>query len=603
MRDRDLVRHLTSSEIETFERVATSAELLETEYMDTRIFDLSLKATADDDTALAATYVFLSSVLRPRVEALVSVASSANPFWVTPASLTEGEVKLLADLVTSTKDAELRARFADYLWLRTGDRKYAEVAVDEYLASAFRLRDPENWTGAAGRYERAISLAASLGKKNERYVRAIATVEEYLVELNGTDPLFMSERLMAILLDQKQGDRARYAELAEKCARAAEARDNFDLALQYWNIRIRWLRALNDAGGERQARIDAAESVVRDAESRSTGDRVSFLAAAGLLQSGISMLQKAGAPTERISELVVRLKDYEARASGELKPLRGPRFDASEMMQEARTAVAGKSLDEAIRAFVDLLHLPQRDKVRARVLQRAKDFPFSHLFPEIKLNQGGAAIAGRGSVSGDEEEETDNVLTLMYQDVVHDFSLQAQATVEPAWRQMQDEHSAREQDMYVLATRSWFVPPSRESFFAKGLTAGFNGELMVAIHLLIPQVEPALRWHLQRLGVNTIRFNRGGYQEERDLNQLLAMPEAREFLGERIHFALNALLTSRFGANLRNDLAHGLIEAGACYSVIALFLWALMLLVCVRTLPKNDGPGRDGVPRKDEGTG
>ena len=150
--------------------------------------------------------------------------------------------------------------------------------------------------------------------------------------------------------------------------------------------------------------------------------------------------------------------------------------------------------------------------------------------------------------------------------------------------------------MHVLATRSWFVPPGREPFFAKGLAAGFNGELMVALHLLVPQVEPALRWHLQRLGVNTIRFNCGGYQEERDLNQLLAMPEARDFLGERIHFALTALLTSRFGANLRNDLAHGLIEAGVCYSVIVLFFWALMLLVCVRTLPKNDRPARDDVP-------
>lgn len=423
IRDRALVRPLTIEEIYEVEAAATTVETLKTANMDNRVFDLSKRAAAEGDTALAATYVFVSSVLRPRVEALADIASSTNRFWVMPASLTEGEVQLLATLMTSMKDPELRARFADFLWLRTGDRKYAEVAVDEYLASAFRLRDPEKWTGAAGRYERAVALAASLGKKNERYVRAIKIVEEYLAELDGTDPLFLSERLMSILLDQKQGDRALYAELAGKCARSAEGRDRFDLALHYWNIRIRWLKALNDATGERQARIDAAESVVRNAESRTTGESASFLAAAGLLQGGIAMLQKAGAQQERITEVAARLKEYERRGRDELEPLRVPGFDASEMMHDARTAVTGKSLDEAIRALVELLHLPRRDNVRAQVLQRAKDYPFTHLFPEFKLNQSGAAIAGRGSVNGKEEDETDNVLALMYQDVVHNFSL------------------------------------------------------------------------------------------------------------------------------------------------------------------------------------
>ncbi|HYK05952.1 MAG TPA: DUF4209 domain-containing protein [Thermoanaerobaculia bacterium] len=588
MQKRGPIRQLTPAEVEDLENAATSVENFEAGYMDRRVSDLSSKVAAEGEELLAATYRFIAGVLRPRVEELSRIASSSNQFWVFPASLSADEVQLLADLTSTVRDPELRARFADFLWLHSGDRKYAEIAVDEYLASALRLRDPEKWTGCAARYERAVSVAASLAKKNARYLQAIETVEKYLAELDGTDPRFLSERLMSILLEQKQGDRARYVALADKCARAAERRDNFDAALRYWNVKLRWLKAMNDREGERQARIEAAECVVRDAESRTVGEGSSFLTASVLLQRGIAMLQKAGAPQERITELAVRLKEYELLGRKELKPLRAPRFDASEMMSEARSAVGGKSLDDAILAFVELLHLRPRDVVKAEVLQRAKAFPFMHLFGEVKLNQGGAAIAGRGSVSGDEEEESDNVLALMYQDAVTDFSLQAQVTVEPAWRQIQDEHSIREQDMFVLANASWFVPPSREPFFAKGLAAGFNGELMTAIHLLVPQIEPALRWHLQRLGVNTMRLNRNGYQEERDLNQLLALPETRKSLGDKVHFALTAILTSRFGANLRNDLAHGLIESRECYSVIALFFWTLVLLVCVRTLPKQD---------------
>ncbi len=581
-----MIRELMHSEIERLETAATGAEILETEYMDTAVFDLARRAAEEGDDSLAETYRFMSGVLRSAVENLGTIETLTNQFWVKPGSLSDVEVDLLRKLVSSLADPELRARFADYVWLSSRDRRFAEIAVDEYLASAFRLRDPEKWTGCAGRYERAVAVAASLGKKHERYSRAIETIELYLAELNGEDPLFLSERLMTILLEQKKGDRENYAALAEKCARGAEKRGNFYLALHYWNVKVRWHAAMNDPQGERQARMAAADSVVKDGETRAHGEQPSFLAAADLVRRGLAMLQKAGAPEVRVNEVAARLKEYQTRSLDELKPLNA-KFDATALINEAREAVAGKTLPEGILAFVELIHIPKRNDVRRQVLRRAKRFVFSHLFGEIHLNQDGAAVAGRGSVSGN-EGEAHNVLALMYQDLIQGFSIQAQTTIEPAWRQLQDEHELREDQMSVIVQQSWFVPPDREPFFAKGLAAGFNGDLITSIHLLVPQIEPAIRWHLQRRGVNTARFNPDGYHEERDLNQLLAMPEAKRLLGDRAHLALTGILTSRFGYNLRNNLAHGLIAPRDCYSVICLFLWALVLQICVRTTTQSD---------------
>jgi hypothetical protein len=583
------IRRLTGAEVEKFESAATGVEKLQTRLMDSAVYGLSSKATTDGDEALAGTYRFIASILRPSVASMNKIDTITNQFWVTPASLTDEEVELLRELTASIKDPELRARLADFLWLRTRDWKYGEISVDDYLASAMRLRDPEKWPACAHRYERAAALAASLGKKNERFTRTIKVIEDYLADLDGEDPLFLSEHLMSTLLDHKEGDRRQYAALAGKCALAAEQRGNFYLALHYWNLKVRWHAALSDSEGERSARIAAAESVIKDGETRLIGETPSYVAAADFVQRGLAMLQKAGAPEERINELAARLKEYQAKSLDELKPL-GSKFDATEMINEARAAVAGKSLPEAITAFVDLPHLPKRDATRREVLKRAKQFVFSHIFGEIQLNRDGAAVAGRGSVSGDETDETNNVLALMYQDVVQGFSIQAQTTVGPAWRQIQDEHYIHEQDMAVIVHQSWFVPPEREEVFAKGLTTGFNGDLVTAIHLLVPQIEPTIRWQLQQRRVNTMRLNRDGYHEERDLNQLLGMPEAKNFLGDRVHFALTAILTSRFGYYLRHKLAHGLMEPQECYSVICLFFWALILHICVRTLPKPQEP-------------
>src|SRR5437763_6308220 len=131
----------------------------------------------------------------------------------------------------------------------------------------------------------------------------------------------------------------------------------------------------------------------------------------------------------------------------------------------------------------------------------------------------------------------------MYEDVSNSFNVEAHTTIQPAWRQIQEEQDIREQDMLIIAQQSWFVPPSREPYFAKGMAAGFNGDLITAIHVLVPQIEGALRYHLKGRGVNTVRQNRDGYDEERDLNQLLALPETKTLLGELLHFTLTALLT------------------------------------------------------------
>jgi hypothetical protein len=116
------------------------------------------------------------------------------------------------------------------------------------------------------------------------------------------------------------------------------------------------------------------------------------------------------------------------------------------------------------------------------------------------------------------------------------------------------------------------------------MAAGFNGDLITAIHVLVPQIEGAIRYHLKGRGVNTVRQNRDGYDEERDLNQLLALPKTKTLLGESLHFTLTALLTSRFGYNLRNNLAHALVEPRDCYTTISLFFFGIVVMICVRTM-------------------
>jgi uncharacterized protein DUF4209 len=68
------------------------------------------------------------------------------------------------------------------------------------------------------------------------------------------------------------------------------------------------------------------------------------------------------------------------------------------------------------------------------------------------------------------------------------------------------------------------------------------------------------------------------------------MPETRDAFGEAHVFELRGLLTEEFGSNLRNRLAHGLLDEGDCYSESVLHLWWLLLRLCVVPLIAESAP-------------
>lgn len=63
------------------------------------------------------------------------------------------------------------------------------------------------------------------------------------------------------------------------------------------------------------------------------------------------------------------------------------------------------------------------------------------------------------------------------------------------------------------------------------------------------------------------------------------MPELEQVYDEDTVFALRGLLVEYFGSNLRNLMARGLLSDQEFQSDELLYLWALVLWLCVATPP------------------
>jgi hypothetical protein len=102
-----------------------------------------------------------------------------------------------------------------------------------------------------------------------------------------------------------------------------------------------------------------------------------------------------------------------------------------------------------------------------------------------------------------------------------------------------------------------------------------------ALHLLMPQLEHAVRTLLAQRGAFTSKVDDDGIQDERDLGWLLYQPEAKEVFGEDLLFDMQGLLVERSGSNLRNLMAHGLLDPDQCIQAQSTYFWWLTLRLVV----------------------
>lgn len=216
------------------------------------------------------------------------------------------------------------------------------------------------------------------------------------------------------------------------------------------------------------------------------------------------------------------------------------------------------------------------------------------------MSRDGRVIAKRPAMSLGAELTSDDEIAIraeMIRDYGIRVSLAVRGSIWPALEMLLLEHRLREVDFIALARNSPIVPKERAGLFGKALFAGYERDFVTALHLLTPQIEHLVRVHLKQAGAKTTNIDKDGIQNENGMSNLLGLPEAVQVFGEDLTFELNSLFCDAFGPNLRNELAHGLLDEGECQSVYAIYAWwlALRLTVNVWWNAANPAAGQQEV--------
>jgi hypothetical protein len=199
---------------------------------------------------------------------------------------------------------------------------------------------------------------------------------------------------------------------------------------------------------------------------------------------------------------------------------------------------------------------------------------------------GGRRIAKHPAMRFGAEPSEDDEIAIRAE-MIHDYGILVSIVVHgdiwPALEVLLLEHRLREADFIGLANQSPIIPKGRAGLFGKALFAGFDRDFVTALHLLIPQIEHLVRVHLKQAGAKTTNLDKDGIENENGMSTLMDLPEAEQVFGKDLAFELKALFCDPFGPNLRNELAHGLLDEDACHSPFAIYAWWLGLRLVFKT--------------------
>ncbi|WP_221031657.1 DUF4209 domain-containing protein [Actomonas aquatica] len=540
-----------------------------------------------------------------RVFALLSVVASfhanydasGNPYgsmWsgfngrrsLNAEDLTERDLAALAGVVDEITDPELRARVADVLWVTKRNFKTAKSAIVAFLESAERLKTNDMWPPYSDRLTRAAQIAAKKGFESEKadVLQAIeASITEHATDLKSG---LLCDRLMGIMVVLKAGNMPEYAGLSEKLARQFSEQGNWHFAEVYWERAELWHRRAKNEAEVLRCRIARGECYVSRAEAGPVGRGTNYMYSAHWMGRAVEMLRSAKAASERVAAVNKRFLELQKLSLGEMgrvevpvDELPGFREEEQKARKAAAERVRGVDFPTAIARFALINRPTSVEGMKEQYAKTAESAPLMHIIGASAIDRSGMTtdrIPARLPREDDQNDEAARKQMVQQAQIVN-WPLRVAWQINPAREAIRGEHGVRLRDLWFLVENNPFIPAGHEGIVLRGIQAGFCGDWLTAMHLLVPQVEASIRHVLQQRGVVTSTMDGEGLQKELDLNQLLWMKEVEEVFGLDVLFDLRGILIERFGHNLRNELAHGLLPEGGCYHPATEYLWWLLL--------------------------
>lgn len=160
------------------------------------------------------------------------------------------------------------------------------------------------------------------------------------------------------------------------------------------------------------------------------------------------------------------------------------------------------------------------------------------------------------------------------------YRISARLLLQPFVHLAKERFEFNEETLGFMMEPNLFIPPDRKESFMKGLIAGFNLDLPLAMSILMPQVENSIRRIAEMCGANVYNVEPDDSEKVVPLDRLFINDYLSEKMEEDLLFNLRLFYTSRFGFGMRNEVSHGLKSDAELQDASSLATWWFTLYLC-----------------------
>ena len=514
---------------------------------------------------------------------------------IVPDDFRDADIAFFAEILDEVDNPRLIARLADLLWLRTIPRnpKFALTAIDNYRAIPLTAK---SWFADARHcWERARVLVAMLGKGSGDRWAEIRDSVLIAFRAAGTRDNYFGLQLAEFLEDyiDAKAEQLSIASQLQQLAEAFERDGNRHAAQDYFDGAAGWFKRGGDAQQSTTMIVATAECFAKEGDERLVADQPSHTAAGLLYERAIQKYRSVPKAErgqhgveERLADLHQRVQASGLQSLGEMNTIETPSVDLSEVADRSRQAVTGKAPLDALGEYLNLHAFMNAEQLRSKAIENLKAHPLQALLSTVVVADDGRIVAKRSGVdlnAMDSERSEAAIRAEMVNSYVMYVHGIVYGVVLPGLEVLRLEHRLREGDFRGIAARSLSVPPGREGLFGKALFAGYEWDFVTAIHILAPQVEHMVRFHLKYMGIRTTTVDSEGVEAEVGLSALMNITESARIWGDDVAFEIKALFCDSVGPNIRNDVAHGLFSEEKCKSTTSVYAWWLGLKIVFNT--------------------
>lgn len=490
-----------------------------------------------------------------------------------PEDLSEEDIEILRTFARMTASSVLQAKFSHIVWTLTKECIFAQLAVTGYLNAFEQTFDPVHWVSCFDKIQAAYCIASAMGKKGAIFKQTHATILRKLEELNGTDPLFLSIRLLKLVhKDIGKEELEKFATIAEIIFNKNTDSGNDNTHLTDESIAV--LEPIYKRMG-RDTDIKTAKAQYAgyyEIQARKRAEKLDYLRAVHLMKN--ACLHYVGVDRDKLLSLRLEMEVWQKRMLKELKPLR-TKIDIKDYVRTIDLMFEGLTVEEAIIQFGRISRVYKVEEVKQQLLAEQDEQFCSAMFGSVLLNDQGHSVQQLQPI-GDTGEDSNAFFNHMVRYVAERRKFHA-ILVDIAFQRLQQYGNISEADLDILVQNNPMIPANRVEIIREGLYLALNGKLYSAMHILQPQTENIFR-RLVRMCGDTVTFlKEDGTEEFKPLSALFKSDKLTECYDEDLIFTFRSIMDEPAGENLRNLNGHGLLEPAEGNGSGALYFVSLLI--------------------------